>query len=197
MCLIGEREKNPLKLKNIKGDKNMKFEEVYKKFLEGTATDEEIEFVRSEMKKASEINDILNNKQENLIDKAEQETVKKAMKSYWKKDTLKILVIVCTIVVVLSLAISLAIGIPVLSNAKNNTNYTVEQAEVIAIEYLSERYPNSKDKIEVYKVEKELEVEGRLKNARYIYVLDVYNGVNNVFEIEIDSKTGKIIEVDS
>lgn len=175
----------------------MKFEEVYKKFLEGTATDEEIEFVRSEMKKASEINDILNNKQENLIDKAEQETVKKAMKSYWKKDTLKILVIVCTIVVVLSLAISLAIGIPVLSNAKNNTNYTVEQAEVIAIEYLIERYPNSKDKIEVYKVEKELEVEGRLKNARYIYVLDVYNGVNNVFEIEIDSKTGKIIEVDS
>ena len=52
---------------------------------------------------------------------------------------------------------------------------------------------------EVYslvRVEKELEVEGRIKNARYIYVIDIYNGVNNVFEIEIDGKTGKILEVD-
>lgn len=175
----------------------MKFEETYKKFIEGTATPEEIEFVRSEMKKANEINDILTSaKTESPIDTAEKETVKKAMRTYWKKDTLKILIIVFSIVAFVSIAISLAIGIPILSNAKNNSNYTVEQAEKIAIEYLSEKYPNSSDKIEVYKVEKELEVEGRIKNARYIYVLDVYNGVNNVFEIEIDSKTGNIIEVD-
>ena len=37
----------------------MDFEKAYEKFLNGTATPEETEFVRSEMKKASEINDIL------------------------------------------------------------------------------------------------------------------------------------------
>ena len=118
------------------------------------------------------------------------------MKTYWKKDTLKILLIVCCSVIVLAIAIACAIGIPILSNAKDNTNYTAEQAKEIAIEYLSDKYPAGAEKIEVYRVEKELEVEGRITNARYIYVLDVYNGVNNVLEIEIDSKTGNIIEID-
>lgn len=75
-------------------------------------------------------------------------------------------------------------------------HYTVAEAETIAVEYLTEKYPAGADKIEVYSVDKELEVEGRIKNTRYIYVLDVYNGVNEIFEIEIDSKTGNIIEID-
>jgi len=97
---------------------------------------------------------------------------------------------------VLAIAAGCAIGIPIFKNAKANMNYTAEQAEQIAIGFVAEKYPDSKDKIEVYRVEKELDVEGRIKHARYIYVLDVYNGINNVLEIEIDSKTGNIIEID-
>lgn len=175
----------------------MDFEKAYQKFLNGTATPEETEFVRSEMKKANDINGILTNvKNEGATNTAERETVKRAMKTYWKKDTLKILLIVFCSVVILAIGVACAIGIPILNNAKENMNYTAEQAELIAIEYLAERYPDNVEEIEVYRVEKELEVDGRIKNARYIYVLDVYNGLNNVFEIEIDSKTGKIIEVD-
>lgn len=175
----------------------MDFEKAYQNFLNGTASPEETEFVRSEMKKANDINGILTNvKNEGATNTAERETVKKAIKTYWKKDTLKILLIVCCSVIVLAIGIACAIGIPILSNAKDNMNYTAEQAKVIAIEYLTNKYPDSAEKIEVYRVEKELEVEGRIKNARYIYVLDVYNGVNNVLEIEIDSKTGNIIEID-
>ena len=175
----------------------MDFEKAYQKFLNGTATPEETEFVRSEMKKANEINDILTNvKKEGATNSAESETVKKAMKTYWKKDTLKIVLIVCCSLLVLAIGIACAIGIPILSNAKENVNYTKSQAKDIAVEYLAEKYPDSRDKIEVYSIEKEIEVEGRIKNARYIYVLEVYNGENNVFEIEIDSKTGNIIEID-
>ena len=36
----------------------------------------------------------------------------------------------------------------------------------------------------------------KFKKARYIYVVEVYNGINEVFEIEIDGKTGKILEID-
>ena len=175
----------------------MDFEKAYKNFLNGTATPEETEFVRSEMQKANAVNDILSNvKREGAAEAAERETVKRAMKTYLKKDTLKILLIVCCSVVVLAIASACAIGIPILSNANANTNYSENDARAIAVAYLTERYPDSADDIEVRRVERELEVEGRIKHARYIYVVDVYNGVDEVVEIEIDSKTGKIIDVD-
>ena len=175
----------------------MDFEKAYQKFLDGTATAEEVEFVRSEMKKASAVNDVLDKvKNGGSTKTADLQTVKKAVKAFRIRDFIKVLTIVCSIVLVLAIGIGCAIGIPILKNAKANMNYTIEQAEQIAIEFIAERYPDSKDKIEVYHVEKELDVEGRIKNARYIYVLDVYNGVNNVLEIEIDSKTGNIIEID-
>jgi hypothetical protein len=175
----------------------MDFEKAYQKFLNGTASPEEVEFVRSEMKKANDINDILTSvKKEGATETAERATVKKAMRTYLRKDILKTVAIVCCAVFVLAIGIGCAIGIPILSNAKDNMHYTVADAERIAVEYLADRYPEGADKIAVRHVERELEVEGRIKNARYIYVLDVYNGKDSVLEIEIDSKTGNIIEVD-
>lgn len=175
----------------------MNFENAYQKFLNGTASPEEIEFVRSEMKKANEINDILTNVKSNgATSVAEEETVKKAMKSYRKKDTLKILLIVGCAMVTLAIAIACAIGIPVLSKAKGNTNYTREQAKEIAVKYVAQRFPEGRENIEVKEIERELEIDGRVKNARYVYVVEVYNGINEVYEIEIDGKTGKILEID-
>ena len=176
----------------------MDFEKTYQKFLDGTATAEEVEFVRSEMKKASAVSDILSRaKSEGVTKSADMETVKKAVKTFRKKDFLKVFSIVCCVMLLIAIGVGCAIGIPIFQNAKENTNYTAEQAEQIAIEYVSERYRTSADNVEVYRVEKELDVEGRIRNARYIYILDVYNGTNNVLEIEIDSKTGNIIEVDN
>ena len=102
----------------------------------------------------------------------------------------------CSAVLVLAIGIGAAIGIPILTNAKDNTNFTVQEAKQIAIDHLVKEHHAAADGIEVYRVEKELEVECRIKNARYIYVVEVYNGESNVFEIEIDSKTGKVLEVD-
>ena len=175
----------------------MEFEKAYQKFLQGTATPEEIEFVRSEMKKANEVSEVLAGaRREEVTAVAEQATVRAAIKKYWKKDTIKILIIVCCAVFAVAVAVACAIGIPVLTNAQENIHYTEQQAKDIAIAYLSERHPESKGEIEVYRVERELEVDGRIKNARYIYVVDIYNGTSEVVEIEIDSKTGKILDVD-
>ena len=64
----------------------MEFEKAYEKFLNGTASPEEIEFVRSEMKKANDVNNILNNvKNEGATNASEKESVKRAMKAYFKK----------------------------------------------------------------------------------------------------------------
>ena len=175
----------------------MDFEKTYQKFLNGTATPEEVEFVRSEMKKANDVTGILTNvKSEGATNAAEKETVKKAMKKYWKKDTLKILLIVCSAVLVLAIGIACSIGIPILNSAKDNLNYSWSDAESIAEAYIVQKFPEGSGKTEVRRVEREIEVEGRIKNARYIYVLEVYNGINEIIEIEIDGKTGKIIDVD-
>lgn len=175
----------------------MEFEKAYQKFINGTATPEETEFVRSEMKKASDINEVLSSvKSEGATNASERSSVKRAMKAYLKKDTLKIVSIVLCAALVLAIGISCAIGIPILSAAKGNINYTEAQAKEIAIEYLTEQNPEWADDIEILRIVRDLDVEGRIKNARYVYVLDVHNGRNNVVEIEIDSKTGKILDVD-
>lgn len=175
----------------------MDFEKAYQNFLNGSATPEEIEFVRGEMKKANDINGILESvKNEGATNTAEEQTVKKAIKAFRKKDFLKILIIVSATLLLLALAVSLAVGIPILSHANDNLNYSVSEAKEIAINHLAESLNYNRDEIEIIRVEKELEVEGRIKHARYIYVLDIYNGKNNVLEVEIDSKTGKIIDLD-
>ncbi len=176
---------------------NMDFEKAYQNFLNGTSTPEETEFVRGEMKKASQINEILDNvKKEDVTVEAEKETVKKAVKSYRIKDTVKILVIVFSVILAVSIIAACAIGIPILTTASDNTNYSSSEAKQIAIDYVAELYPEHADNIEIYEFEKDLDVEGRIKNARYIYTVEVYNGINNVIEIEIDGKTGAILEVD-
>lgn len=175
----------------------MDFEKAYQKFLEGTATEQEIEFVRSEMKKASAVNDILDNvKKEGATKEASRDKVHKAIKKYNVKTTVRIAVVVASALLILSIFAALAVAIPVFSNARDNVNYSKDQAREIAIQYVAEKYPENADKVSVRRIEKDVEVYGRLKNARYIYVLDVYNGDNRVIEIEVDSKSGEIVDVD-
>lgn len=175
----------------------MEFEKAYQKFLNGTASPEEIEFVRSEMKKANEVSEVLSGvKREQITEVAQRQTVRSAMKRFLKKDTLKILLIVCCAIVAVSIAVACIIGIPILSSASENLNYTEDEARQIAVLYLTERHPERAEKIKVHRVERELEVEGRIKKARYIYVVDIYNGFDDVVEIEIDAKTGNIVDVD-
>ena len=60
----------------------MDFEKAYQKFLDGSASPEELEFVRSEMAKANAINEVLDNiKKEGAIKEAEEEKVKEAIKN--------------------------------------------------------------------------------------------------------------------
>ena len=176
----------------------MDFEKAYQNFINGNASPEEVEFVRNEMKKASEINDLLASvKDEGATRDAEKEKVKKAIKSYKKRDTVKILVIVSSIILVLALGIGAAIGIPVLSYAKDNVNVSKNEAEAIAISALEDRYSDKAWSYEVIRSERELEVEGRIKKAHYVYVFEIRGGSNLLFEVEVNSMNGLVeIEID-
>jgi len=173
------------------------FENAYEKFLAGTATPEEVEFVRSEMKKASAVNDILEKvKKEGATHEADEGKVKAAIKKYNFKTTIKIIAIVCAALLVLTIGVACAIGIPVINNAKANLNYTEEQAEQIAMEYVREKFPDRADGLSALHVGKDLEVMGRVKNARYIYTVYLGSDSFRDVEIEVDAKSGTVVDLD-
>ena len=173
----------------------MDFEKAYQKFLEGTATQEEIDFVRAEMNKAKAVNDILDNvKPDEKIIKAEQEDVQKAVKKVKIKDTIKLFIIVFASLVVVAGIVLAAIFIPAYNNAQENLNVSEKQAKQMAIEYVINNDNNANaDKIRIRDFEREFEYNGRAKKSHYVYVMEVYDGTDNVYVIEINAKTGDIL----
>lgn len=177
----------------------MDFERAYQNFLDGTATNEEIEFVRQEMAKAKEINSIIDNVNDgDKIAKAEQDEVKKAVRKFKIKDTIKIFVIAIVSLVVVAGITLASILIPAYNNANDNVNYSAKEAKQKAIdkviEYVLEKNPNANtDKIRIIEFEKEFEYSGSAKRAHYVYVIEVYDGVDTVYEIEVNAKTGNLI----
>ena len=172
----------------------MDFERAYQNFLDGTATKEEIEFVREEMAKAKAINNIIDNVSvDEKIVKAEQDDVKKAVKKFNVKNTIKIFVITIVSLIVVTGAILASIFIPAYNNAKDNINISEKDAKQIAIEYVVITDGVALDKVRIVEFEREFEYNGRAKKAHFVYVIEVYNGVDTVYEIEVNAKTGEII----
>ena len=67
----------------------MNFKDAYNHFLDGTATEEEIEYVREEMNKVREIDDILHNTPErDIFNEVENDTIQKARKQFNFKNTI-------------------------------------------------------------------------------------------------------------
>ncbi len=172
----------------------MDFERVYQKFLDGTATQEEIDFVRAEMNKAKAINDILDNVNPNeKIVKAEQEEVQKAVKKFKIKDTIKVLAIVLASLVVVAGIVLASIFVPAYGNANDNLNVSASEAKQMAAQWVIDNDNNvNADKVRIVEFEREFEYNGRVKKAHYVYVIEVYDGTDNVYELEINAKTGDI-----
>ena len=59
----------------------MDFENAYQKFLDGTATPEEVEFVRSEIRKAKELSEIIDMGKTDVIKKADDEKSKRRQRN--------------------------------------------------------------------------------------------------------------------
>ena len=162
----------------------MDFENAYQKFLDGTATPEEVEFVRSEIRKAKELSEIIDMGKTDVIKKADDEKVKKAA----KKFSLKMAVTtVCIVLVTLVVAAG---------GAKRNTS-VVSQEEVkqIALDYIKTELNIDEEAIG-WKIERDLEMTSKLKNSYYIYEVDVNTSRGKEIELEIDGRNGKVIYVE-
>ena len=76
----------------------MKFEELYEKYLDGTATEEEREYVEGEIEKARKLNDILDRQDaRRVIEPVEEDEVKKAQKAFNFKALIRTVVVVTVV----------------------------------------------------------------------------------------------------
>lgn len=174
----------------------MEFEKAYQKFLDGTASDEEVEFVRSEIKKARKLTEIIDKDNPNVISEASDDTYKKAAKKHRVKN-----IVTIAIVSLLALALLAAIAFFVLrgmttESADANTRISRDEARDIAIGYIEENYGNVLGDIFVEDVDCDLESGLDIGKAYYEYSVELRKG-NMEFEVEINGHTGEIIYVDA
>ena len=165
----------------------MDFKSAYKKFLEGTATPEETEFVRNELAKARAVNDIDTAIKDNVVfSEKNSEEVKNVVKKTKKKSVLKTICIsVASLVVITGAVLGTVFGIAVTS-ANKTMIYNLDEACEIAVTKVKQRFKLSEAK--VTKREKDFRMVVDLTKSYYIYDIEVNDLKGTNYDVEISSK---------
>ena len=171
----------------------MDFKSAYKKFLEGTATPEETEFVRNELAKARAVNDIDTAIKDNVVfSEKNSEEVKNVVKKTKKKSVLKTICIsVASLVVITGAVLGTVFGIA-FTSANKTMKYTLDKACDIAVTEVKQRFNLSEAK--VTKREKDFRMEVNLTKSYYIYDIEVNDLKGTDYDVEISSK-GHILSI--
>ena len=171
----------------------MDFKSAHKKFLEGTATPEETEFVRNELAKARAVNDIDTAIKDNVVfSEKNSEEVKNVVKKTKKKSLLKTICIsVASLVVITGAVLGTVFGIAVTS-ANKTMKYTLDKACEIAVTEVKQKF--SLNEAKVTKREKDFRMEVNLTKSYYIYDIEVNDLKGTDYDVEISSK-GHILSI--
>lgn len=174
----------------------MDFENAYQKFLDGTATPEEVEFVRSEIRKAKELSEIIDMGKTDVIKKADDEKVKKAAKKFsLKMAVTTVCIVLVTLVVAAGIVLGSVFGVAVGGAKRNTSVVSQEEVKQIALDYIKTELNIDEEAIG-WKIERDLEMTSKLKNSYYIYEVDVNTSRGKEIELEIDGRNGKVIYVE-
>ena len=175
----------------------MDFENAYKKYKDGVATDEETAFVEQELEQARKMTDFIDayESKKAISDDCDEDKIRRAQKKYAKKNTLKILLISIAVLFVSAAIIISAVFGTALGSANKNRNYSQTQAEQIALDYVAREYGGSA-KIAVEKSEKRIEYSSHIRHSVYVYDVKVRIGFLTEVEITINSKTGEVVKVE-
>ena len=175
----------------------MDFENAYKKYKDGVATDEETAFVEQELEKARKMTEFIDayESKKAISDDCDEDKIRRAQKKYAKKNTLKILLISIAVLFVSAAIIISAVFGTAFGSANKNRNYSQTQAEQIALDYVAREYGGS-EKIVVENSEKSTDYSNDLRHSVYVYDVKVRIGFLTEVEITINSKTGEVVKVE-
>ncbi len=171
----------------------MDFKEVYKKYVDGTANDEEKAFVEAEMERARKVNtEIISSSQKTNVETKKDNRRKKL------KQTLKIIIVSTVVFLVISIiAFGTIFGLAV-SNALDNIEVQPGEAKEKALEfsYIYARdhygYTGSMEALNLDNHDpdmRELVFRVPFKKCHYVYDFEFLAG-NMEFEVQVNSKTG-------
>lgn len=168
----------------------MNFEEIYEKYKAGTATDEEKAFVEAEIEKAKKISSMLDEQpSEPVVEQADDETYKKAKKTFSRKTTLKVVIIVvCCIAIIGALVGGTVLGVSYYS-ASDAEELTEEQAIQAAKQCVADAYGEDVEGLVHTDVEKELEMDRKLTKSIYVYEIEI-KSTTCEYEVEVNAQSG-------
>lgn len=178
----------------------MDFKETYKKYLDGTATDEEKAFVEAEIERATLVNSEVIAAAKGSEKKAEEPKPKKK-KGF--RHTLKIIIISVVVFVVASLITFVTLYSITFSNALDNIKVEPEEAKVAALE---EAYKEAKyhygynGPMEMLVAEQEFDTRELvfkipLSKCHYVYEFEFVAG-NIEIDVQVNSTTGNCVITD-
>ncbi|MGN0612904.1 MAG: hypothetical protein ACI4JB_03310 [Porcipelethomonas sp.] len=175
----------------------MNFEETYKKYKNGEATEEEKAFIEGEIVKARKISAILDRDiDEKAVDEVDGEIIKKAKKAFRFKTTIRTVIIVISCVAVLTgITVGGVLGISLYS-AGRSIQVTEDEAIDLAKDYVIDNIENIGSEMSVEAVKRELELDIKLTDSVYIYEIKIDNG-GNKYKIEVNSVSGyaRIVDI--
>lgn len=186
----------------------MNYEEAFRHYKEGTATEEEKEFVQNELARARALSTLFDDHGMNVtpppIKEADKEEVKAAKKNLlWKKVLVGLLGVV-VLLVVLAAALGGVFGAAA-KYARDAIAVTRGDARLIAEEYAYQyavnygRQPFEGENNFIAEYERDIDekfmFENNIRDSYYVYRIDVtgYDAVNGTeweFEIEVNTVTG-------
>jgi|GEM_PF-305605 len=171
----------------------MNFEELYRKYKEGTATTEEAATVLCEIEKARRVSEILDGEKAvcaDVITEADAQTVRRAKKAFhWRNTVRTVIVCVICIAVLGALACGAVFGTALVS-ANRAKNVSEEEAIEAAKAALATHVEGSSTtEMIVSESELELDMGTRLVDTVYVYEITLILG-DYKYELDVSAKTG-------
>lgn len=179
----------------------MNFDKAYDRFLAGTASEEEIAYVKSELNKLKKLEELMaeDRAPRPSLEKAEAEQYKKAKKAYTLRTAVTVFAIVLLVFAIVAGAVCGGIYGTAYSSAKSSDKVDYAEARTIAYDfaydYAISALKMTEPVIVVTEIEKELKMESPLKMSSYVYFAEVKVGRAEL-EIKIDSPTGTPVLID-
>lgn len=179
----------------------MNFDNAYDRFLAGTASEEEIAYVKSELNKLKKLEELMaeDRAPRPSLEKAEAEQYKKAKKAYTMRTAVTVFAIVVLVFALAAAAICGGIYGTAYTSAKNSDNVDYATVRTIAADFAYEYAVNelkmTEPNVLVTEIEKELKMESPLKLSAYVYFAEVKVGRVEL-EIKIDAPTGTPVVID-
>lgn len=171
----------------------MNFEELYEKYTNGTATEEERAYVEAEIQKAKRLTQIIDEQNsKRVIEEAREETVKSSVKSFMRHTKRRVAIIVS---VALVLLIAIGVGgfyglaaIKAAGNSVCNRDEAIEMAKKWMYDTHEKLDPND---LRVTEVDTDLALHHGFSKVFFEYDIEIeYKGTE--YEFWINSSSGEV-----